>query len=264
MIIKAEQQDYEEILSYIGNKHYKCIYLYLDLKQYGFDNDNVKCWIQRNNKDIIAVILMYYTGMHIFSNGNYEIKEIASLIKEENPTIICAEKNIVEELAEEVKEEYIEEYGWVRGLSEIEFECDKEVTTASKEDFKQIAKLLYEDENIGSSYELESLEKQMIERNEQKFVRNYVIKNYKGDVISHAGTGAEDEKLAMLNYVITHPEYRNKGLAKRVCNVICAELINEGKNVYLINYSNESTKLYDKIGFKICCEWGKLYKDLKK
>ena len=39
--------------------------------------------------------------------------------------------------------------------------------------------------------------------------------------------------------------------------------MHEVKNVYLINYSNESTKLYDKIGFKICCEWGKLYKDLK-
>lgn len=264
MIIGASQNDYEKILKYIDDKFYKCIYLYLDLKQYGFENENVKCWIQIDNNVITAVVLKYYTGMHVFSNGKYEINEIYNLIIQENPAIVCAEKCIIEDLSKKLNDIYSEEYGWVRCLSKIKYESDEDVKQATKDDFKQIAQLLYEDDDIGSSYELDSLEKQLIERNEQKFVRNYVIRNHHGNVISHASTGAEDEKLAMLNYVITHPEHRNKGLAQRVCKVICAELIKEGKNVYLINYSNESTKLYDKIGFKICCEWGKLYKDLKK
>ena len=68
----------------------------------------------------------------------------------------------------------------------------------------------------------------------------------------------------MLAYVITDPEYRGKGLARKVCEKVCKDVIDEGKKVYLINYSKESTALYDKIGFKICAEWAKMFINLKK
>ena len=249
-----------DVEEYIREEYYKALYMYVDLRKYGFEDENIKCWIQEKNTRIIAVILKYYTGMHIFSKGELNAEEIAQLIKKEKPSVICGEDSIIKNISTYLKTEYNEEYGWVRELEEIEYYEDKEVLKAEKKDFKQIAKLLFEDEDIGSSYELDILEKQMIERNKQNFSSNYVIKNNNGEVIAHAGTGAEEEKLAILNYVITHPKYRGKGFAKRICKAVCSELIKQGKKVYLINYSNESTALYDKIGFKICCKWGKLLK----
>ena len=226
-------EDQFEAENYIEKQYFKSLYLYLDLKKYGINNDNVKCWKLQDNGEITALVLKYYTGMHIFSKNKNSFvgTEIIDLIKEENPTIICAEKWIIEVLSKKIGNDYKEEYGWVRELSKIDNELIGCVNKASKEELKQVAKLLYEDEDIGSSYKLEELEKQMIERNEQKFVRNYVIKNENNEVISHAGTGAEDEKLAMLSYVITHPEYRGRGLAKKVCKAVCYDLINEGKKV---------------------------------
>ena len=264
MIKKVENVD-SEVISYISEDFFKCIYLYLDIKKYGVLNPNVKTWIQENEKkEITCVILKYYSGMHIYSkNHNYNLEEISKLIYEEQPTMICGEQKTIEDIYSFVNDSnYIIEKGWVRELSEIEKNEFEDVKKAEKDDFKQIAKLLYEDEDLGSSYELRELTNQLYERNNEGYARNYIIKK-NGKVISHAGTGAEDDKLGMLAYVITDPKYRGKGYAKKVCKAVCQDLISEGKKVYLINYSNESTALYDKIGFHICCNWAKMYLDLK-
>lgn len=265
MLVKCDNTYINKLKDYIQENYYKCLYLYLDLIQYGCENPNIDVWIQTKNDNIVAVILKYYTGMHIFSNQHdYELIEIVELIKNEKSTMICGEKQTVLDCFNEMKDEKYEiETGWVRGLKDSELKQYENVEKAQKEDFIDIAKLIYEDEDLGSSYELESLTQQMYERNLEKFTRNYVIHN-EGKVIAHASTGAENEKLAMLSYVITDPQHRGKGLAFQVCSNLCKDLIEEGKQIFLINYSQESTKLYDKLGFKICCEWGKLFLNLKK
>lgn len=265
MIKKVENIE-KDVINYIAKDYYKCIYLYLDIKKYGILNPNVKSWIQQNEDgDTICVLLKYYTGMHIYSKKrDYNLEEISKLIYIEKPTMICGEQKTIEDIYDYINDDnYLIEKGWVRELSEIdEDNIDNYIQKAEKDDFKQIAKLLYEDEDLGSSYELEELEKQLYERKKEGYSRNYIIKE-SGMVVSHAGTGAEDDKLGMLAYVITDPQYRGNGYAKKVCKAVCRDLISEGKNVYLINYSNESTALYDKIGFHICCNWAKMYIDLK-
>lgn len=268
MLIKCDNKNNENLIEkYIGDNYYKCLYLYLDLKKYGFLNPNVNIWIQENdNKNITAVILMYYSGMHIFSNEHdYNLEELKQLISENNPTMICGEKQTVSDLYRLLNNEnYFIETGWVRRLSNIANVDRSSVEIAQKEEFAQIAKLLYEDEDLGSSYKLKELESQMIERNEEGYSRNYIIKDKMTDkVVSHAGTGAENDKIAMLSYVITDKKYRGKGYAKKLCSTVCEDLINEGKEVFLINYSTESTALYDKIGFRVCCDWGKIFLNLK-
>lgn len=256
-----------KVENYIGSSYYKCLYLYLDLEKYGYKNKDIKIWVQENEeKNITAIILMYYSGMHIFSKKyDYNMEEIKKLVLANKPSMICGEKKTISDLYKYLdREKYFIETGWVRKLSNVsKFDRSEIKTEIKKDDFTQIAKLLYEDEDIGSSYKLKELEEQMIERNKEKYSRNYIIK--KDDkVVSHAGTGAENEKVAMLSYVITAPQYRGKGYAKKLCSAICEDLILEGKDVFLINYSTESTALYDKIGFKVCCDWGKIFLNLKK
>lgn len=266
MIIECKSIDDEKnIEDYIANDYYKCLYLYLDFKKYKFSNPNVKTWIQKKDNIITSVILMYYSGMHIFSRKHdYDIQELKDFIIKKNPTMICGEKRTIIELYNELKvKEYFLETGWVRKLSNIEKVDRSNVEIAKENDFYQIAKLLYEDEDLGCSYKLEELKNQMIERNKEGYVRDYIIKNENGLVVSHAGTGAENDKVGMLSYVITDKNYRGRGYAKKLCSAVCEDLINEGKEIFLINYSSESTALYDKIGFKICCEWGKIFLNLK-
>ena len=266
-MIKKILDNKDAIINYISEDYYKCLYLYLDLKKYELSSSKIKCWKEINENDEIELIaLKYYTGMHVFSNRKKpNLMNLIGLIKLEKPTMICGEYELIEKIYSALNDSnYKIEKGWVRGLNNNKYlQNSSDVLKAQNEDFMQIAKLLYDDEDIGSSYRIEDLCNQIIERNKEGYSRNYVIK-HENIICSHASTGAEDENVAMLAYVITAPEYRGKGYAKKVCSTICNDLINEGKKIYLINYSNDSTKLYDKLGFKVMCNWGKIYLELKK
>ena len=75
-MIRCGIDDREEILSYIGKEYGKCLYLYVDLMKYGFDNPNVRLWLQKNAEGRnTALVLQYYTGMHVFSRDGDRIWE---------------------------------------------------------------------------------------------------------------------------------------------------------------------------------------------
>lgn len=263
MIRKVNEKDNKIILDYIGDQFNKCIYLYLNYKKYGVDTPNIITWIQYDFKEnITCLVLKYYNAMHIFSkNLNFKKEELLDLIEENNPSIICAEKAIIESLENNVQG-YESEYGWVREIKEIKYftyEKDVQVISPKDSDFNEIGRLLYADEDIGASYKLDELINNMIERKNQKYTRNLIIKK-DNDIISHVGTGAEEEKVAMINYLITNPIYRKQGYGKIIMANICKTLLEENKRVFLINYTETSTKMYEKLGFEVSCEWGKLYK----
>lgn len=259
MFKRVEKEDESLIKDYIGTDYDKCLYLYLDFVKYGLNNENLKFWVDMDNGEIKSVILKYYSGMHVFSkdrNCNYD--DITDLVLEESPSVICAEKFLIENLSEKLKEtEYTPEYGWVRVLSK-HFPCENSmVERAEEKDLENIANLIIND-HMGEFYELDELVSQIKEREDDNYGRNYVIRE--GDkIVSNASTTAEIEEIAVLSNVITDPSFRGKGLATIVCSKLCNDLIDEGKKVYLINYTEESTGLYDKLGFEISCEIGKLY-----
>ena len=257
-MIGTENNNIVEILNYIGNEYNKCPYLYIDLIKYGFSNDNVKTYIQRNDNNIQSIVLCYHTGMHIFSKElSFNIDEIVNLIKEAKPTIICAEKEIIQKLSDKLKN-YSIKLGHVRELKKINnVQSIHEVTSATIDDIKDVAGLLNDDDDLGKPYKNDELYIQLIERNKDGFSRNYVIKE-NNKVVSHAATSGETEKMAILSGVITNPHYRKKGYASEVVSKLCFDLLSEGKRVFLINYTYESSKLYDKIGFEISSEFGKL------
>lgn len=259
MFKRVEQRDITLIKEYIGTEYDKCLYLYLDFIKYGLSNPNLKFWLDIENAEIKCVVLKYYSGMHIFSkNKDCDHDKIKRLILSESPSVICAEKFLIENLFDILKEtEYLPEYGWVRVLSK-HFECENStVELAGEKDFEAISRLIKNDP-MGEFYDLDELISQIKERDEDNFGRNYVIKE--GDkIISNASTNAELEKIAVLSNVITEKEYRGQGFATKVCSKLCNDLIDEGKKVYLINYTDESTGLYDKLGFEVSCEIGKLY-----
>ena len=63
----CSEKDLDILLEYIGKEYREAIYLYLDAIKYGISNPNVSSWIQTENEVITSIILMYHTGMHIYS-----------------------------------------------------------------------------------------------------------------------------------------------------------------------------------------------------
>ena len=265
MIIECKNNRKDEILSYIDKEYYKCLYLYIDMQQYGCLSEFTKTWIQEDNGEITAVMLAYHSAMHVYSKQlNFNVQELTRFLLEKNPSIICACAELIKLLEPQMSSNgFISEFGYIGKF--IHFEpssviCD--IGLANKEDIIEIAKLLYDDDDIGSSYTMDDLVKQIEERLESGFVRSYVVK-CDNHVVAHLGTGAEIDKLCTISYVITAPDYRGRGLSSSLFSYACNQLNSEGKEIFSVYYPENSRRLHHKMGFVDCCEFGKLYRNIQ-
>lgn len=265
MIIKCNDNQKKEVLDYIGEEYGKCLYLYIDLVKYGCESEFVKVWKVIGDDGVTMVMLAYHSALHLYSiKLNFDLQEIIPFINEIKPSIICATKPLIEKIKDELsKHEYVAEYGHIGKKTRIvPPKDDYTVQIAALDDINQIAKLLYEDDDIGASYTFDDLVVQIRERLTQGFVRSFVI-TQNGKVVAHLGTGAETERLCTISYVITDPNYRGKGLSSSLFGYACRQLENEGKEIFSVYYPENSRRLHHKMGFEDYCEFGKLFKTIQ-
>ncbi len=261
-MIKCGIENRDEILGYIGKDYGKCLYLYVDLMKYGFDNPNVNLWLQKDDNDSnIALILQYYTGMHIFSrDGNLKPDEIIALIEERKPSMVCGMHETLAELGE--IPEYEIEVGHVAHLANAEEVISAECLKASREDIRGIANLMADDEALGKPYEGDALYNQLIERYDQNFGRSFFIRNDEdGKIIATASTYAEEAGVAVMSGVMVHPDYRGQGLAGKVIRALCTDLHEDGFDVFSYYYIPEAERMHLRTGFEPIGEWAKLVRN---
>ena len=96
MISKCTNIDINRILNYIGDQYYKCLYLYIDMQQYGCSSDITKTWLQEDNGEITAVMLAYHSAMHVYSKQlNFDVQDLTEFLLEKKPSIICASAELI-------------------------------------------------------------------------------------------------------------------------------------------------------------------------
>lgn len=177
--------------------------------------------------------------------------------------MIYCEKNTAEYIGDDYSSSerpFTITYGWVAEITNVDKKHRETVQSASVTDFEQIVQMIYDDEDIGKSYNKNDLAEQLLQRSKEGYSRNYVIK--KNDtVIAHACTNAEINGIAIVAELIVNKEYRRRGYALEIWRAICEKLLSEGKRVFSFYYSNESRSLHKKVGFHEICEWGKIVFD---
>lgn len=263
MLVKYTNEDSKIIEHYIGLDYYKCLYLYLDLKQYGTQGDNISTYIQLYNNEIKAIVLTYYSCIHVYSKDNDFIpEEILELVRTNRFTMLYCAKEVADKIWDLWPTEYKAErtYGWVASIENVAIPSINSAIRATSEDFSQIVNLIYQDEDIGKSYDYKELAKQLSERAAEGYTRNIVIKDNQ-TVVAHACTNAEYGNIAVVAELVVHPQYRRRGYGINIWSCICAELLREGKEVFSFYYSKESRSLHKKIGFVERCEWCKIVID---
>ena len=251
------------IKKYIKDIYYKALYLYLNYYKYGLNSNKSTVYIQQNDEIIDCIILKYGKTLHLISKDESKInyKEIKNFFTENKCTMVCGVESIINSFYKEMNsEKYCKEIGYVREITTIDNSIDKDgvVKLSSDKDLLEATDLILQDPDIYNTYTREELFNQIKDRNNEKYGRNYVLK-IDNRPVAHSGTGAESKDMAVINYIIVDSNYRRQGLATKLTKALCYDLIKEGKKCYLINYTDESTKLYDKIGFKVKCKYGKCY-----
>lgn len=196
---------------------------------------------------------MYYSCLHVFSKNNEsETIEIGHFIEQNDVTVVytTAEtaRRIYVDLPSEIKPRSTITEGWVSRINRVDKEPRGYAKLADQNDFVQIAELIYDDEEIGKLYKYDELLRQLVERNQEGFARNFVIKD-NNLVIAHACTNAETSNIAIVGELLVRREYRRRGFASEIWRRICSELLSEGKEVFSFYYSEESRLLHKKSGF---------------
>lgn len=256
-MIKCTVNEREDILEYIGDDYGKCLYMYVDLMKYGFENENINVWMQKNDNLITAVVLQYYTGMHVFSrDGKFDKEDVACLIRQKSPSMICGMETTITQI-KNLLEGFKLETGYVGHLEQLN-EFDTEQSVRAKDDeIIEIAKLLSTDEALGAPYGFELLYNQLKERQNEKFGRSYIHREG-NEIIATASTYAEYAGVAVISGVMVHENHRGKGLSKDVLSAICKELRNEGVDVFSYYYIPSATRMHEAVGFKTIGKWAKL------
>ncbi|MFA9376811.1 MAG: GNAT family N-acetyltransferase [Lachnotalea sp.] len=257
----ANKSNISELLCYFEQDLTNCLYSYIDLKKYGIDNEDLKIYVCKENGLITAVATLYYNGLQLFhSHSVYPVAATVSLIHELQPTIISATTSVIDLLSESFKGVYEVEKGFVTSLAKTYHSYEaSNVKRATYGDLDEISELICSDEGLGGHYSVYQLREQLLTRMEEDFGRNYIIRQ-DSQIVCHAATYAEVDNLAVISGVITHPDFRGKGLALELVTKLCDDLLLEGKSPHLFYYTKDSERLYKKIGFDSPSNWAKLFK----
>lgn len=262
-MIRCGIEQRQEILDYIGRDYGKCLYLYVDLMKYGFDNPNVNLWLQKDAEGRnLALVLQYYTGMHVFSrDGDFDPDKVRALIAERNPSMVCGMKTTLAKLGE--ISGYEMEVGMVGQLKKLTDSdtsmCIKAVKDETRDDIREIADFMADDEALGKPYKDDQLYNQLVERYEQNFGRSFMIRDEQtGKVIATASTYAEEAGVAVISGVMAHPDFRGQGLAGKALSAVCRDLKKDGFDVFSYYYIKPAERLHYRAGFETIGEWAKL------
>ncbi len=254
---KCKKENEKEILEYIGKSYGQCLYLYVDLLKYGFDNENINVWFQKEDNEIKALVLQYYTGVHVFSKDvEFDVKKVVDLLKEINPSMICGMKWTLDKI-KDYFDNYEMEVGIVGELTNLKVYDTRGCYKANAEEIKELAELLAEDESLGKPYGFDLLYKQLLERYEENFGRNFIYRE-NGKIVATASTYAEKGGVAVISGVMVHPDYRGKGLSKNVLSAVCDNLKNDGFDVFSYYYIPSATRMHQSVGFEPIGDWAKL------
>lgn len=257
----AEKAQVDTILKFFEKDLTHCLYSYIDLKKYGIDNPNLKIYYYEENGIIRSAATSYYNGLQLYSSdGTMPVKETIDLINNLKPSLIASTQNNIDLIKDTFTGSYSLESGYVCGITSINSICSNyNIERASYNDLDEIARLICSDEGVGGHYTVSELRKQLKDRMEEDFGRNYIIR-LDGKIVCHAATYAEVSNLSVISGVITHANYRGRGLALEAVSRLCADLLSEGKHPHLFFYTPEAFNLYSRIGFGSPSNWCKLSK----
>lgn len=259
MITRCLPGDREAILSYMGVDYGKCLYLYLDLMQFGFDSPEVSVWKEEaGDGRLAAIALIYHTTAHLFSrDGAYDSKAWADLLRRMGVRLACAEAPVVRALSENLSGRA--EYGRVGHLTHIPDEVDRSgVRLAGADDFDQIARLLHDNAFYDTKGDVHTIANQLRARWARGFTRNYVIE-IDGVIAAHICTKAEGDRLVVAGGGATDPRFRMRGLGIKVFQVLAYDLAAEGKDIFSFYYGESATAYNLRLGLAPCCEWGRIF-----
>jgi len=250
MILHCDNSHIPAVVDYLGADRVMCFYLYMDMLQYGAENENMDLWLCEDGGAIRAVFYRYHDALHMFSRGDWPKREIEDFLRSERRKVVTMTEADAEALGHlfegcEVENSYV-----ITAPKLMTGREDLDIRPAGREDAAAITELMMCDATYNTVYTYEELYEQTLERLESGFGRLFVIR--KGEkVIATNCTAAETEDLAVISGLVTDPNERGQGLGRAITAYTWNLVKNEGKmGLAHLACDNENTiRLHRAMGY---------------
>ena len=256
MIRKLNDSYHSKVINYLKREKDFNLFIIGDISRYGYNNYFLDIWASIDKKgNIDAIVLKYFEYLIFYSQGNFDIDEIANFINNLDYIEISGKLDILQKLEGKinVKHKRIVNFCTLCDYTKLN---DIEIGFRPKKiGFRNINKVVKLYEHI---HEFENTTVENI-KNSLKTGRGYCIEINK-KVVAMAKSTLETSTHAMIVGVGTHPDFRNRGLATKCIVKICTEIINENKTPCLFYDNIEAGKIYKKLGFREKGYWGIYYR----
>ncbi|MBR4227448.1 MAG: GNAT family N-acetyltransferase [Candidatus Methanomethylophilaceae archaeon] len=247
-------EEYRDVLRFIDReKPVISPYIPIDLEFYSEGSDDYGVYLQEISGRCTAIVSVYHDDVQLWASEDADHGELRGFVS-------CGRFNHISSTVETLGLLGLrsETWGAIYRLGRIDpvSATDLDVRKAPlDEDYTGIAALIKRHLDDGS--EVEAISALLKERNRSSFGRNYFLKDG-GRVIAHAGTYGESETCSVVGGVVVDPEYRGRRIAQMIVSELCSDLVEEGKSVFLMAYDDAAIHLYEKIGFRSYCSWGRM------
>lgn len=253
----AEEKDKGRILEYLRRGLQDCVYLYIDIMNYGIATENMKVWFAEETGRISLVVMKYYDSFQIYSESDdYDVSAVKKILEQYPVAMVSGKKTMIEQLAA-VCPRYESTYGVVFVMDKYrKMNPPVEIIRATERDAREIAELICSDDEIGGHYTVDNLTAQLEERIRTKTGRSYIIRQ-DGRIVAHSATYAEAEGIAVVGGTIIDNEYRDQNYYLLLSNYMLQELDEESKVAYTFSLSDKMIQYHNRMHTK-CGEYGKL------
>lgn len=236
-------------------------YFLVNIEAYGIFSSNVSAWCCEDSAGEWSFLLYLYYGtaqlVPLREAMDSEIRELVHFVRQKNLKMLSGPVDLIEHLSRNMGDEARVVSGVLMEDVIPIRETHGGVRRAGVGDLREIAELICGDHNVGRHYEVEQLEKQLLDRQTRRNCRNYVVDDAEG-IACHVATYAESADIAVIGGVVTRANARGRGYASSALNELSAELACEGVKTYLYCYGNKLEAWYKVRGWRTVLECAKL------
>ena len=251
-MIRCSEEHKKITLDYLYKNKELNLFMIGDILNYGFDSKFQTVFMDID-REINSIYLIYRDNLVLSSNSSLIDKLFVSkLVDEFNIKNISGTKDIIDQL--DNLKDWRKQECFFASIKEIEKDVDTSIVENLKlEDTKKLVDAL--NSVFNSETKIEVLEEEI----KDETARHYVIYN-NDEIITHAGTSAECEGLAMIIGVFTMFGFRKQHNALKCVSKLCSDLLNENKTPCLFYSNPDAAKMYKMLGFKDVGEYTLLKK----
>ncbi len=267
MIRKLTDQDRDAVLAFLYREPEMNLYLIGDIKNFGFECDGTAIYAEFRAGDYYAVMSRNLSHIVYYAIDTDFNPAWVDMFTRYNYLFISGKASLMKAISPHLDDVYEDRLDFMKSTT---FTRDPDVDYGGIEvlDNERDAELVYD--LLNGIDELDSVRR----KTKDEFIR-YLMDNtndngttvfYREDdkVVANASAVGETKKTAMVVGVATHPDYRKRGLGKKVMHYLVDYYVNHKAKTLCLYYDDpRAGALYEKYGFVHIGEWIMLIKDTK-